>query len=783
MNKAVLDILNNGSKSQIKALFVFDRQTEAELIRQKFLYWSRYFFPKFFSSPDASFHQKIDEGNIGVYKNGGSFLDVAYRDSAKTTRTKLFIGFVVVNDEDHYRKYIKVLSKDLSNAKQSTTDVYNMLVSRKIKALYSEIFQKTDTKREETMASFTTATGVKMVADSIGTGQRGDIQDESRPDFVWYDDFEDRLSLMSAQITHKIWENMEEARTGLAKDGGSVYTCNYISERGNVHKLVEKIENKIIVPIEENGEPTWARFTKDDIAKKKKETEDYEGEYLCKPSASKDVYFDRASLDKQISKQPIDEIAGLKIYRKYDPSHRIGSGHDVGAGVGLDSSTSVFMDFDVIPIQVVATYKNNEVKPDTFAYEIARQGKRFGENYVAVEKNYGSTLDILKTIYPLSKIHKTHREAKIVFQAPLEYGWECVMPDSKILTSNLNWIEASLLKVGDKIIGPTEEGIRDGKGVYHHRYFINQTIIGLKLFKAKIIKVNLSDGRIIRFSNNHPFLVKCWDGGPKWIKAEELRVGSKIYAIPTWTPNKSFEAGRLSGLLCGEGFITFAVNKKLQRPNGLNMMISQVKGELAEEILNLWRITGFEPNRKYTRHKDRIKEQTMTYTGVGNSLMVLKALGTIRPTRLLNKFIRKNLIEAISTRAITKLSVEGIEIESQKNKVIGIETSGHTLIVDGLLSHNTNVNTKNIMLTAFSQAVENGLIDLNDKDLIAEAKGYTLNDLMDREVDPRLTTRHFDLLMAACIAYQTNSFIKKPTNKVDDYPWSVNQQKKPNEAR
>lgn len=494
----VLDILNNGTKTQIKAVFLFNKDNETELIRRKFFYWSRYFFPHFFESKDAPFHKQIDEGNIGVYKNGESFLDIAYRGAAKTTRMKLFIAFVIANDESHYRKYIKVLSKDSSNSKQITTDVYNALISRRVKALYPDIFEKTEAKREETMASFTTATGIKMTADTVGSDQRGDIQDESRPDLVLFEDIETRISLMSAQITHKIWENMEEARTGLAKEGGVIYNANYISERGNVHKLVQKIKNKIIIPIEINGEPTWDRYTKDDVAKIKHEAEDYAGEYLCLPSVSKDVYFDRASVDKQVPKQPIEEVAGLKIFKKYDPSHRIGSGHDVGGGVGLDSSTSVFMDFDCYPIQVIATYKNNEIKPDAFAYEIAKEAKRFGENYVAVEKNYGSTIDILKIIYPVSKLHRTERPTKIIYQAPMEFGYD------------------------------------------------------------------------------------------------------------------------------------------------------------------------------------------------------------------------------------------------------------------------TNGATKPTMFMALSQAVENGLIELNDPDLIAEVRGYTIGDLMDKEVDPRLSTRHFDLLTAACIAYQMNRFIKKP---------------------
>ena len=139
MNQKVLNILNSNSPGEIKALFLFNKDDEAEIIRKKFLYWSRWFFPQFFDSADAPFHKTIDFGNIGIYVNKtptkeNSFLDIAYRNAAKTTRTKLFIAFAIANDEGHYRKYFKVLSKEFSNAAQSTTDVYNMLVSRRIRA-------------------------------------------------------------------------------------------------------------------------------------------------------------------------------------------------------------------------------------------------------------------------------------------------------------------------------------------------------------------------------------------------------------------------------------------------------------------------------------------------------------------------------------------------------------------------------------------------------------------------------------------------------------------------
>jgi hypothetical protein len=81
----------------------------------------------------------------------------------------------------------------------------------------------------------------------------------------------------------------------------------------------------------------------------------------------------------------------------------------------------------------------------------------------------------------------------------------------------------------------------------------------------------------------------------------------------------------------------------------------------------------------------------------------------------------------------------------------------------------TNALTKPKMLYAGAKAVEDGLVALNDPDLIAECRAYTRNDLMDAPIDPRLTTRHFDLLMAFCIAWQMkDSFL---LSKKSDKPY------------
>lgn len=423
-------ILNGNNEAEKKALFNFTVRDSNEKILLKYNLWMRYFFPKYFTSLDAPFHREIDLYNIQAYKGEiDSFTDIAFRGGAKTARTKLFVAFSIANDIEHFRRYFKILAADINNSKQISTDVYNMFVNYRVMAMYPEIFAKTAAKRQETMGIFTTSHSipVKVLADTVGTDQRGALQEDARPDFQWFEDFENRKTLKSAVTTKAIWDNMEEARTGEAKGGACIYTCNYISEMGNVHKLVQKVGKRrpvLIVPIlDKHGQPTWERYSKEDIEQMKEDDDDFEGERMCKPSASKDIFFDRERLDKMEARQPIRESAGFKIFYKYDPGHRYGSGHDVAGGVGLDSSTSVFIDFDVFPARVVGTFKDNEISPESFGDEVYRESDLFGGCIAGIENNkYDSA--ILKAKLLGTNLYENQGKATKKRLSPTtEYGW------------------------------------------------------------------------------------------------------------------------------------------------------------------------------------------------------------------------------------------------------------------------------------------------------------------------------------------------------------------------
>ncbi len=108
--------------------------------------------------------------------------------------------------------------------------------------------------------------------------------------------------------------------------------------------------------------------------------------------------------------------------------------------------------------------------------------------------------------------------------------------------------------------------------------------------------------------------------------------------------------------------------------------------------------------------------------------------------------VENNKFDSVLERLRT-LNYPNLYFQEMKPTRIGPPPTTRTL------GWNTNSDTKSKMLYALKKAVEDGHLELSDGDLIAELRSYTRDDLMDREDDVRLTTRHFDLLIACAIAY------------------------------
>jgi hypothetical protein len=383
----IKEIILNGTPEQKKILFSFNKDTPDEKVVKKFKLFARSQYPRYFHNPSAPFHDGMVLRTIKSYR-GKNVVEVGFRGCSKTTTKKLIRAFILLNDEDHSRKFLKVLCRDLSNSKQIVTDIFNLCIE--VRHIYGDVFEKQGEKKvEETMLGFTMACGVKVTASTVGQKQRGHIQDAYRPDWVWFEDIEDVESVSSQVITEGVIQRCDEAITGLSRDGSWELTGNYISDTGSVQWFLEKKNIiKEIIPIMTDGiikdgkvlsgTPTWSIYTLQDIQALHDDALDFYGDYMCDPNHSENKFFniERVEEDMRKAVPPMRTSGLVKYWGRYLEHHRYGLGSDHSEGVGKDANTAVLWDFKTG--YLMASYANNEIAPDLSTYEFARLGEEFG---------------------------------------------------------------------------------------------------------------------------------------------------------------------------------------------------------------------------------------------------------------------------------------------------------------------------------------------------------------------------------------------------------------------
>lgn len=436
MSKEIVrNIILNGTPEEKRLLFSFNKDTSNQKILKKFELFAHSQYPRYFPSKSAEFHPRMIMRTIKSYR-GANVADVAYRGSAKTTLKKLIRVYLILNDEDHFRKFIKVLSRDGDNSSQIVTDIYNLCLE--VAYIYGDVFQKQGEKKtEETMTSFTMASGVKVKAGTVGKKQRGHLQDAYRPDWIWFEDIEDVESVSSQVVTAGVIKRCDEAITGLAKNGSWELTANYISDTGSVQWFLDKKNvEKEIIPIATDvrivsgkiveATPTWSIYTIADIQVFKDDALDFWGDYMCDPNRSENKFFDieRIEKDMLLCKEPSMTSGLTKYWGGYQPHHRYGQGSDHSEGIGEDANTLVGYNFNTG--EVVYTYANNEIAPDLATHEFAKIGSNFGNCVWGPEVNNkcgGVVLATAVNIPYLNLYHPKVIKDGIEVDSP-KVGWE-----------------------------------------------------------------------------------------------------------------------------------------------------------------------------------------------------------------------------------------------------------------------------------------------------------------------------------------------------------------------
>ena len=246
----------------------------------------------------------------------------------------------------------------------------------------------------------------------------------------------------------------------------------------------------------------------------------------------------------------------------------------------------------------------------------------------------------------------------------------CAVPETKTLTEDLRWVEVGSLKEGDTLIAFDEEPSM-GKG--YGRKYQKATVTATGREKMPCYKV-VTDRGTVTVSFNHPFLVDRKKGGSQyvWRQAQHLEVGARIaFLAEPWEHDTSNEAGWLAGFLDGEGSVARYAITAAQKPGAV---LSRAQDWFT--CKGFWR--GLYMDKRDVGHiqlTSRLPD-------------ALRLLGTLRPVRLLgaaNKLWEGHRIWGKWTQPASVLSLEFLG----EREVVALSTSTKTVILNGLLSHNT----------------------------------------------------------------------------------------------
>jgi DNA polymerase I-like protein with 3'-5' exonuclease and polymerase domains len=253
----------------------------------------------------------------------------------------------------------------------------------------------------------------------------------------------------------------------------------------------------------------------------------------------------------------------------------------------------------------------------------------------------------------------------------------CVAPNTRILTSDLQWVTAEEVKVGEELIGFDEELGRSTR-------YLRTRVQRRKELRKACYQLTMSNGAVITCSHDHMWVVggggHTWKRRRRaWVKTEELEVGDHIahFSAP-WEAREGYNAGYVAGVLDGEGWVT--------KQSG-TVGVAQRNNPCLTKLERVLQDYGV-PYTKRNRAKDAV--QSLYFTGNKAGLGVL---GAFRPPRLLSK--AANIWEGKRTWGhnservlITKIKKVGVR------RVIALQTDAHTFIAEGFLSHNCQLEMR-----------------------------------------------------------------------------------------
>lgn len=262
----------------------------------------------------------------------------------------------------------------------------------------------------------------------------------------------------------------------------------------------------------------------------------------------------------------------------------------------------------------------------------------------------------------------------------------CVHIDTPVLCADLSWKPAGELKMGEQLLAFEEGSMKRGTSNKKPRHMLISTVTDNSVELAECVKITLSNGDQLICTADHSWLVRT-GYGLEWVEAKDLLSRKKCEFIKyadVWKHDTSFDAGYLAGAFDGEGSLDRRRTISFTQTD--NAMLSRVKDILTEK--------GYEFSIREKKQNKLGKKKCFSLNLYSNA-QVMRFLGEIRPSRLLEKYV--STVDEMAMRRRSKhvvvsnvVSVESIGI----HPIAVLSTTSKTHITAGYPSHNTYAREK-----------------------------------------------------------------------------------------
>lgn len=303
----------------------------------------------------------------------------------------------------------------------------------------------------------------------------------------------------------------------------------------------------------------------------------------------------------------------------------------------------------------------------------------------------------------------------------------CVVPETKILTTDLRWIRADEVKVGDELIGFDEKQQNGHTGVRYRR----SNVLACGTVRKKTVTLNTDKESITGADDHYLVVMRPNRKGSltrKWVMLKDIAVGDKLpFICRPWEEDKSREGGYLAGIFDGEGWLS-----------AVGIGFAQAQGDVERYTKKLLDARGYRIGSWIAKKQPQYTKPHVKALITCGMWETLRFLGTIRPLRLL----QKNAISWEGRRAwgginTVYATVVSLEMGSEQN-LCAITTSTKTYMANGFFSHNclycAGIDQSIISQDAFYWLVDQagGLFERAAE--LVDPKGYTK--------DPRKAARN-----------------------------------------